>query len=105
MDDLKKMKYDSEKALDNLSDKMSDLIFAGEELTETCSEQEAQISLLNSELEEQEETFSRMEKELYFLGKFLSENKVDFPLEGHAIDFGAYLPFEDDRRYNIVVEW
>ena len=104
MNELEKLKRSSEKALDHISDQVNELLYALEDLSELYNGQDDELTGLRFELDMKNDEIESMEKELRFLGKFLSESGIDFPLEGHPLDFGEYLPLSDERRYSIETE-
>lgn len=104
MNELEKLQRSSEKALDRISDQVNELLYVVEDLTRSCSDQDDELVSLRYDLDAKDEQIESMEKELRFLGKFLSENNIGFPLQGHFLDFGEYLLFSDERRDSIEYE-
>ena len=77
--------------IQNVADGFEDLIHRVDYAeTETMS--------ANYELDEVKEGNRAMRNELKFLGHFLSENNVPFPLENHPMDFNPFLLDTDPRK-------
>lgn len=60
-----------------------------------------ELDTATEELDEAKHRIAQHEKELRFLAAFLCEQQIDFPMSGHFVDFGSFLPEGDARRTQV----